>query len=137
MLLEESITYVGIALALHQMLHIWHVAKNVKSKVLGPQFHGNQDCVTMKVISRRMFVLARLQHILLMNVVMWKYLKYLAFVIIEVVNYTSGLTRNRIEDLLLEKEKNWIGTIVTQQQGLNSTHDWIRPKRTEREKINN
>ena len=137
MLLEESITFVGIALALHQMLHIWRIAKNVKSKVLGPQFHGNQDCVTMKVISRRMFVLARLQHILLMNVVMWKYLKYLEFVIIEVVNYTSGLTRNQIENLLLEKKKNWIGTIVTQQQGLNSTHEWICPKRTEREKINN
>ena len=30
--------------------------------------------------------------------------KYLAFVIIDVVNNTSGLTRNQIEDLLLEKE---------------------------------
>ena len=47
--------------------------------------------------------------------------KYLAFVIIDVVNNTSGLTRNQIEDLLLEKEKFWIGTLVTQHQGLNST----------------
>ena len=27
--------------------------KNVKSKVLGPHFHGNQDYVTIKAISRR------------------------------------------------------------------------------------
>ena len=31
--------------------------------------------------------------------------RYLAFVIIDVVNNTSGLTRNQIEDILLEKEK--------------------------------
>ena len=63
--------------------------------------------------------------------------KYLAFVIIDVVNNTSGLTRNQIEDLLLKKEKFWIGTLVTQHQGLNSTHDWNQAKQTERKKINN
>ena len=34
--------------------------KECKSKVLGRQFHGNQDYVTIKVMSGRMFVLARL-----------------------------------------------------------------------------
>ena len=63
--------------------------------------------------------------------------KYLAFVVIDVVSNTSGLTRNQIETLLLEKVKFWIGTLVTQHQGLNSTYDWNRSKRTEREKINN
>ena len=53
------------------------------------------------------------------------------------VNNTSGLKRNQIKDLLLEKEKFWTGTLVTQNQGLNSTHDWNHSKRTEREKINN
>ena len=101
------------------MSYIWHIAKNVKSKVLDPHFHGSQDYVTRKVISRRMFVLARLRHILLMNVVM----RYLVFVIMYVVNDTSGLTRNQIEDLLLKKEKFWISTLVTQQQGSNSTYD--------------
>ena len=48
-----------------------------------------------------------------------------------------GLIRNQIGDLLLEKEKFWIVTLITQHQGLNSTHDWNRSKRTEREKINN
>ena len=53
------------------------------------------------------------------------------------VNNTSGLKRNQIKDLLLEKEKFWTGTLVTQNQVLNSTHDWNHSKRTEREKINN
>ena len=39
--------------------------------------------------------------------------KYLASVILDVVNNASGLTRNQIDDLLLEKEKFWIGTLVT------------------------
>ena len=40
--------------------------------------------------------------------------KYVAFVIIDVINNTSGLTRNQIEDILLKKEQFWIGTLVTQ-----------------------
>ena len=61
--------------------------------------------------------------------------KYLAFAIIDVVNHTSGLTCNQTEDLLLRKEKFWIGTLVTQHQGLSSTHVWNCSKQTEREKI--
>ena len=49
------------------------------------------------------------------------------------VNNTSGLKRNQIKDLLLEKEKFWTDTLVTQNQGLNSTHHWNHSKRTERE----
>ena len=60
--------------------------------------------------------------------------KNLAFIIIDVVENTNGLTHDEIEDLLLQKEKFWNGTLVTQHQGLNSTHDWRRTKRTEREK---
>ena len=40
--------------------------------------------------------------------------KYLEFIIIDVVNNTSGLTRNKIEDLLLKNEKFLMGTLVTQ-----------------------
>ena len=61
---------------------------------------------------------------------------YLAFVIIDVVNNTSALTRNQIEDLLLKKEKFWIEVLVMQYQGLNCIHDWNRSKRTEGEKNN-
>ena len=63
--------------------------------------------------------------------------KNLVFVIVDVVNNTSGLTHNQIDDLLLEKEKFWISTLATQHQGLSSTYDWNRSKRTEREKVNN
>ena len=56
--------------------------------------------------------------------------KYLEFTIIDVVNNTSGLTRNKIEDLLLKNKKFLMGTLVTQHQGLNSTHDLDRSKRT-------
>ena len=116
-MLLESITYVGIALALNQMLYVWHIAKNVKGKVLAPQFHGNQDYITIKVISRRMFVLTRLQHIdEFCNEELLS--KYLAFIIIDVGNNTSGLKRNQIEALLLEKEKFWIGTLSDATPGI-------------------
>ena len=50
------------------------------------------------------------------------------------INNTDRLTKLEIDALLLGKEKVWIGTLVTQHQGLNGTHDWGRKKRTEREK---
>ena len=56
--------------------------------------------------------------------------KYLAFIIIDVVNKTPGLTRNKIEDLLPKSKKFLMGTLVTQHQGLNSTHDLNRSKRS-------
>ena len=66
-----------------------------------------------------MFVLARFQHIDECCVEEIPF-KYLALANTDVVNKTSGLTRNQIDDLLLGKEKLWIGTLVTQHQG---THD--------------
>ena len=56
------------------------------------------------------------------------------FIIVDVVNNTECLSEEKLEQLLLEKEKFWIGTLVTQHQGLNGSHDWNRKKRTEREK---
>ena len=43
--------------------------------------------------------------------------KYLAFVI-DMVNNTSALTHNQIENLLIKKEKCLFGTLVTQHQKL-------------------
>ena len=40
------------------------------------------------------------------------------FVIVDVVNKTSGLTCNQIQDLLLEKEKFWIGTVYDTTPGI-------------------
>ena len=56
------------------------------------------------------------------------------FVIVDVVNNTENLSPDELDRLLLEKEKFWIGTLITQHQGLNGSHDWNRKKRTEREK---
>ena len=58
--------------------------------------------------------------------------KHLGFVILDVVNNTNGLNQDKIDELLLVKEKFWIGTLVTQHKGLNGSHDWNRTKRTEK-----
>jgi len=59
------------------------------------------------------------------------------FILVDVVNNTDSLSQNEIDDLLLKKEKFWIGTLVTQHKGLNGTHDWNRKLRSEREKLSN
>ena len=58
----------------------------------------------------------------------------LRFFLVDCLNNVNGLNSDQIDDLLLEKEKFWIGTLVTQHKGLNSTHDWVRSKRNDREK---
>ena len=60
--------------------------------------------------------------------------KNLGFVIIDVLNNTENLSLSEIDDLLLEKERFWIGTLVSQHKGLNGSHDWVRAKRSERKK---
>ena len=136
MLPEETITYAGIAIALHQMLYIWHIAKNVKNKESTiswkPRLRNYKSHIKKNVRSCKIAT-----HFIDECCDEEIPFKYLAFVIIDVVINTSGLTRNQIEHLLLKKEKCWIGTLVTQHQGLNSTHGWNQAKQTEREKINN
>ena len=56
------------------------------------------------------------------------------FILLDCVDNVDGLSIEQIDDLLLEKEKFWIGTLVTQHKGLNSTHDWVRTKRNDKEK---
>ena len=46
----------------------------------------------------------------------------------------SVLTKNDIGDIILEKEKFWCGTLVTQRKGLNRLHGWNSVKRTENPK---
>ena len=50
------------------------------------------------------------------------------------LNNTNSLSPNDIDDLLLQKERFWISTLVTIHKGLNSTHDWNRKRQTERSK---
>ena len=50
----------------------------------------------------------------------------LIFFIIDGLNNTDGLSTEQIDDLLLQKEKFWIGTLVTMHKGMNLSHDWNR-----------
>ena len=59
-------------------------------------------------------------------------LSNLVFVIIDGLNNTENLTKEEIDDLLLEKEKFWIGNLVTQHAGMNCSHDWNRKTRCEK-----
>ena len=61
-------------------------------------------------------------------------LGHVKFVILDKINNADNLSAEEIEDPLLQKEKFWIGTLVTQHKGMNGTHDWNRKHR--RDKIN-
>jgi len=61
-------------------------------------------------------------------------LNNLRFIIVDVVNNVEGLSVSDIDSILLQKEKFWIGTLLTQHKGLNGTHDWNRTKRSDKEK---
>ena len=56
------------------------------------------------------------------------------FIIIDQLNNKNSLSSDDIDDLLLQKERSWISTLVTIHKGLNRTHDWNRKRRTERPK---
>jgi hypothetical protein len=49
--------------------------------------------------------------------------------LIDFLNNTNSLTPAEQDDLLLQKEKFWIGTLISMHKGLNSSHDWNRKKR--------
>ena len=56
---------------------------------------------------------------------------YLVFQIIDGLDNVDNLSTDEIDDLLLAKEKFWIGTLVTQHTGMNCSHDWNRSRRCE------
>ena len=57
---------------------------------------------------------------------------HLMFIILDGLDNVSGLSGDEIEDLLLKKEKFWIGTLLTMHKGMNSTHDWNRTARCDK-----
>ena len=61
--------------------------------------------------------------------------KFLRFHIIDCVDNVEGLPQERIDELLLEKEKMWIRNLVTAHKGMNSHHDLNRKKRCDREAL--
>ena len=56
----------------------------------------------------------------------------LVFIILDGLDNISGLSAEEIDDLLLQKEKFWIGTLLTMHKGMNSTHDWNRTERCDK-----
>ena len=46
--------------------------------------------------------------------------------LIDCLDNVDNLNIEEIDCLLLEKEKFWIGTLITMHKGINSTHDWYR-----------
>ena len=59
-------------------------------------------------------------------------LGFIKFIIIDRLNNTENLSSEQIDTMLLEKEKFWIGALVTQHKGMNSTHDWNRTRRNDK-----
>ena len=62
--------------------------------------------------------------------------EYLQFTLIDKLDNVDNLTKEEIEDLLLKKEIFWIGSLLTQHHGMNSSHDWNRKHRCQRETFN-
>ena len=55
----------------------------------------------------------------------------ISFIIIDQVSNTNSLSPDEIEDLLLEKGRFCISTVVTIHKRFNSTYDWNIKRRTE------
>ena len=56
----------------------------------------------------------------------------LVFYIVDGLNNTDNLNSEQIDDLLLQKEKFWIGALLTMHSGMNTSHDWNRTRRNDR-----
>ena len=61
--------------------------------------------------------------------------RYMSFVIVDCLNNSQNMSFEEREEALLQKEKFWIGTLVTQHKGMNCSHDWNRKKRSEKLKL--
>ena len=53
-------------------------------------------------------------------------------IVIDQLNNINSLSPDEIDDLLLQKERFWISTLITIHKVLNSIHDWDRKRRTAR-----
>ena len=55
--------------------------------------------------------------------------EYMQIQLIDSVDNTNNMNRDEIDELLLKKEKFWVGSLVTMHKGMNSSHDWNRKQR--------
>ena len=61
-------------------------------------------------------------------------LNNLRFTLVDCLNNVGSSSKEDIDALLLQKERFWIGTVVTHHQGLNGKHDWNRKNRRDKER---
>ena len=54
---------------------------------------------------------------------------YMSVQLIDFVDNCAHLSSEQINDILLNKEKFWVGMLVTMHKGMNSSHDWLRKNR--------
>ena len=62
--------------------------------------------------------------------------KYLRFILIDYVTNTENSSKEEIDDLILEKENLWVGTLCTTHKGLNDYHDWKQVRRNQKFNVN-
>ena len=63
--------------------------------------------------------------------------QYMSLQLIDCLDNIQNLNIEEKDCLLLEKEKFWIGTLITMHKGINSSHDWYRKNRSGGEDFDN
>ena len=61
---------------------------------------------------------------------------YLRFILIDYVTNTENSSKEEFDDLPLEKENFWMGTLWTIHRGFNNYHHWRRVRRNQKFNIN-
>ena len=55
---------------------------------------------------------------------------YMSFQLIDCVDNTGDMDDTKIQSILDDKERFWIGTLVTMQKGMNNSNDWNKGRKT-------
>ena len=100
------------------LCHIQGVGSTIfwKPRLANYKNHINKKIVSCKIV----------EHFLDTSIHGDDPLQYLRFIIVDGLNNVDLLTSKEIDELLLEKEKLWIGMLLTQHKGMNASHDWKR-----------
>ena len=61
--------------------------------------------------------------------------QYLRFILLDRVDNVQGATDSQIEQIMMTKDKFWIGNLCCIHQGLNGYHDWRRERRNQKHNV--
>ena len=119
--ISRNVVYCAICI----LCHIQGIGSTIfwKPRLANYKSHINKKIVSCKIV----------EHFIDSSIHGENPLKYLKFVIVDRLNNVDDLSVNEI-DRLLEKEKLWIGMLLTQHKGMNASHDWRRKTREKRNK---